>query len=423
MSSRTSTLFLCLLMSLSTLSCVTKTPSTETPPTPVFQPIPLGDKETHSLIFQKVFFRIESGSRLGEARMRGRVIDEMRWSKPSGSSLEFNVAISNGLRDLGYNVRDSADALFDSSTRAKVRYEMAAIIHQVELDFEYEYKRRTFSRGEGVGTARVQIEVLLHDTLQNKTVYSRTFVGVGEDIGLEPNPIVLAVVDGVMKSTADPDFVKLMRKEASDITESNDVVEIAACPDDVVTTLPEDLPEMLETVVEIRVGTGAGTGVIISPDGWILTAAHLVDGASEIWVRLRSGPQVPATIQRLDAHLDIALLRVAGRGYRCAQLREVDRDLDLGFDIFTINLALGDDRSHTISRGVVSGYMELDEQRYIQTDASVNPGSSGGPMLSKTGVVAGITVSKIAAEGFEGVAFAVPIQEAVRNMAIRLREN
>jgi S1-C subfamily serine protease len=272
----------------------------------------------------------------------------------------------------------------------------------------------------------VKIEVLLHDTLENKTVYSRTFVGTGVDTGLEPHPIVLAVVDGVMKSAADPKFVKLMLKEASDAAGSeavDDVFEIAVCSNSIVTALPEDLGEMLEAVVEIQVGAGTGTGVIISPDGWILTAAHLVDGASEIWVRLRFGPQVPAKIQRLDAHLDIALLRVAGRGYRCAQLRETERDLDLGYDVFMINLALGDERSHTISRGVVSGYMEYDGQRYIQTDASVNPGSSGGPMLSNTGVVAGITVAKLSAAGFEGVAFAVPIREAVRSMAIRPRGN
>lgn len=390
------------------------------------QPIPLGDKETHSLVFQKVMFRIVNGTRLGEVRMRGKVIDEMRWSKPSSASPEFNVAITNGLRDLGYNIRDSADALFDPSNQIKVRYEMAAILHQAELDFEYEYNRRRYRAGEGVGTARVRIEVLLHDSIENKTVYSRTFVGTGVDTGLKPNPIVLAVVNGVLKSTTDPKFVKLMLKEASDGTGSDptdEVVEIAACPDSFGSTLPEGLTEMLEAVVEIQVGNSGGTGVIISPDGWILTAAHVVDGASDIWARLPSGPQVPAKVQRLDAESDIALLRVPGRGYRCAQVRKANRDLALGYDVFMINMALGDGQKQTISRGVVSGYMEFNGQRYIQTDASVNPGSSGGPMLSKTGAVAGITVAKLVATGFEGVAFAVPIQEAVRNLAIRLREN
>ncbi len=67
----------------------------------------------------------------------------------------------------------------------------------------------------------------------------------------------------------------------------------------------------------------------------------------------------------------------------------------------------------------MSGYLEYDDRRFIQTDATVNPGSSGGPMLSRTQAVVGITVAKVRAAGFEGAAFAVPVHEAVRHLGIQ----
>lgn len=316
----------------------------EVPSEPVAQTIALNGEETHSLIFQKVMFRIVNGTIIGEARMRGRVIDEIRWNRSMRESREFNVAITDALRERGYDARDSADALFDSSSSVKVRYEMAAILHEVNLDFEYAYDRRHDRTGEGAGTADVKVEVLLHDSVDKKIVYSRTFTRAGVDRGLEPNPIIAAVVDGVLKSTTDPAFVKIVSKsdhDPSDPDSVGEVVEIPACPESVGSTLPEALSEILESVVEIQVGSSGGTGVIISPDGWILTAAHVVDGASEVWARLASGPQIPATVHRIDPRMDVALLHVVGRGFACAELRESDLDLDLGSDVFTINMALG----------------------------------------------------------------------------------
>ena len=406
------------------LSCAGGEPKVEPTPRPIARPLPLGDDDSHLLIFRKVMFRIVNGTVLGKVRVRNRVVDEMRWSRAHSDSAEFNVAITNALRDLGYQARDAADALFDPSSQVKIRYGMAAILHAAKLDFDYKLDRRRGRPGEGVGTADVEVEVLLHDSIENRIVYSRTFSGHGTDTGLKPNPIVSAVVDGVLKSATDPEFVKIVSMR--DFNESASVeaaenIDMAACPDPVVAELPEGLPDLLEALVEIQVGASRGTGVVISPDGWILTAAHVVDDSSEVWVRLSSGPQVPAKVHRLDARLDIALLRVPGRDYRCAQLRESDGDLALGSDVFMVNMGLGEARSQTISRGVVSGYLEFDGRRHVQTDASVNPGSSGGPMLSNAAAVTGITVSKVAAPGFEGIAFAVPIQTVVTQIGIQLR--
>ena len=310
--------------------------------------------------------------------MRGDVVDEMRWTVARSRALDFNVSVTNGLRDLGYNMRDATDALFDPGNEIKIRYVMAAILHTASLDFDYKYSQRRRRRIQGVGTADVDVEVQLHDAVANKTVYRRTFSGHGEDEGLKPNPIISAVVNAILKSTTDSKFVRLVSKRPGDAGLSASTVdefELTACPRDESLSLPRDLSETLEAVVGIEVGSARGTGVIVSPDGWVLTAAHVVDGGPEIWIRFANGAQLPATLERSDAQFDVALLRISGRDYPCAQIRIATQDLELGSDVFAINLALGENRNPTVTRGVVSGYPEQVGKRFIQTDASVNPGS------------------------------------------------
>ena len=404
------------------LACVKEPPPASGNLEPELRPIPLGNVETHPIIFRNVSYRIPTGTVIGHVRVGSRVIDEMRWSVARSKALDFNVSVTDGLRNLGYNMRDSADALFDPAAEVKIRYVMAAVLHSVELDFEYERSRRR-RQPEGVGTADVKIEVQLHDAIAKKTVYKRVFSGHGHDEGMKPNPIIGAVVDAILKATTDSGFVGLVSRSASKgnvSTAAVEMVEMPSCPSGESLSLPDDVSESLKAVLEIQVGSVVGTGVLVSPDGWILTAAHVVDGASEIWVRFANGVQLPAKVQQADTEFDVALLSIAGRDYPCSRTSSPSTDLQIGQDIFAVNLALGDDRIPTVTRGVVSGYPEQEGRRYIQTDASVNPGSSGGPLFASDGTIAGITVSKVMGIGYEGLGFAVPIDDVVRYLGVRL---
>jgi S1-C subfamily serine protease len=369
-----------------------------------------------------VSYRIPTGTILGEVRVGRDVVDEMRWTVARSRALDFNVSVTDGLRDLGYQMRDSADALFDPTGDVKIRYVMAAVLHTVELDFQYEKTRRRRTT-TGVGTADVEVEVQLFDAVANQTVYKRTFYGHGEDAGMKPNPIINAVVEAILNSATDPEFVKLVSKHPNQAQGSDASVsklDLAACRRDESAILPQGLPKALESVVEIQVGRVIGTGVIISPDGWILTAAHVVNDAPEIWVRFANGAQVLAALERSETQLDVALIRVQGRKYPCSPIRSAIEDLAIGSDVFTINLALGDDSPPAVARGVVSGYPEHEGKRFIQTDASVNAGSSGGPVFAPDSSIAGITVSKVYGIGIEGLGFAVPINDVIRHLSVRL---
>jgi S1-C subfamily serine protease len=392
-------------------------------PDPVTPAIPLGENGSEPLSFRKVVYRIQSGSVLGDIYVNRKREDEMRWTISRPHSIAFNVAVTDRLRALGYHVRDEADSLFDQREHIKVRYEMAAILHDAALNFYYKPNRKRDGHGAGIGTAEVEVEVRLHDSVEKRTVYSRVFKGRAIDEGMKPNPLVSAVVNAILKTTGDPKFVNLVAIDRVSKTAGSDphqTVEIAACERPEEHALPKGLPQMLKSVVEIQAGGVAGTGVIISPDGWILTAAHVVVDAPELWVRIDAGAQLPAVLHQVDEEADLALLRIPGKNHPCAPIRIADRKLALGSDVFAINVAIGDDRRPTITRGVVSGYPEKDGRRFIQTDASLNPGSSGGPLLAPDGRVAGITVLKVVGEGIEGLGLAVPAHEAVRQLDILL---
>jgi S1-C subfamily serine protease len=391
---------------------------------PAREVISLSSEGSHSILFQGVLFRIPSGALLGEVRIGNRVTDEMRWTRAKSQTIEFNVGITDRLRELGYQMKDASDAIFHPRRAVKARYEMAAVLHSVELDFEYERFARPGEVREGVGNARVRVEVQLHDAVLKETVYTKRFTGYGEDKGRKPTPIVPAVIDAVAQVATDPDFVELASKGLNDADDREDATEVSivtACSADDSISLPTDLPRVLESVVEIQIGRSIGSGVIVSPDGYLLTAAHVVGDAENAWVRTTRGPQLPATLIRSSPRLDVALLRVEGREHSCSSIRGTESDLELGRGVFGINISVGDPGTPTVTRGVVSGYADLRNRRLIQTDVAANPGSSGGPLIDDAGRVVGITVEKIVGEGFEGVVFAVPAPTALDELGIEFR--
>ena len=171
-------------------------------------------------------------------------------------------------------------------------------------------------------------------------------------------------------------------------------------------TLPEDLDVAKNSVVLIEHSNGLGSGVVVGDNGDILTAAHVVDTDQEITVQLLSGLSLVAEVIHRDELLDIALLRLPGSGHSCLTL--VSEPQGTGQDVFVIGAPAARELAASVSKGVVSGYPTIEEQRYLQTDASINPGNSGGPMMNAQGQVIGIARAKINGEAYEGLGFGLP---------------
>jgi serine protease Do len=158
---------------------------------------------------------------------------------------------------------------------------------------------------------------------------------------------------------------------------------------------------------------GIGSGVLISADGKVLTAAHVVQTADRVAVEFTNGMSVPARVIASEVRADVALLQLqrVPPGVVAARLADSD-SVQVGDDVFIIGAPYG--LGHSLSAGHVSGRHDMHRTvrgvpvEVLQTDAAVNMGNSGGPMFNSNGGVVGI-VSQILSQsgGFEGIGFAV----------------
>jgi serine protease Do len=160
---------------------------------------------------------------------------------------------------------------------------------------------------------------------------------------------------------------------------------------------------------------GAGSGFIVSPDGVILTNAHVVRDASEVTVKLQDRREYRARVLGSDPKTDVAVLKIDAKNLPVVPIGK-SSDLKVGEWVLAIGSPFGLDS--TVTAGVVSAKgRSLDDSNvpFIQTDVAVNPGNSGGPLINTRGEVVGIN-SQIYSQtgGYQGLSFAIPIDVAYR---------
>ncbi len=159
---------------------------------------------------------------------------------------------------------------------------------------------------------------------------------------------------------------------------------------------------------------GVGSGFILRADGYVMTNAHVVDGADELLVTLTDKREFKAKVIGLDKRTDVAVVKIEAAGLPAVKLGDVTR-LKVGEWVMAIGSPFGLDNS--VTAGIVSakGRDTGDYLPFIQTDVAINPGNSGGPLINMRGEVVGIN-SQIYSRsgGFMGISFAIPIDEASR---------
>lgn len=216
----------------------------------------------------------------------------------------------------------------------------------------------------------------------------------------EPN---IVIYQSVLRTNATGGIAGKMSIEDVVINAKHSVVEIKT--------------ETVSTSVFMRqfVSTGAGSGVIITADGYIVTNNHVVDGAQTITVRLSDGREYKATLIGTDAKTDLAVIKIDAEGLPPAVLG-YSSELLIGQSAIAIGNPLGE-LGGTVTAGIISALdreitIDGETMSLLQTDTAINPGNSGGGLFNLYGELVGIVNAKSSGSEIEGLGFAIPIDTA-----------
>ena len=246
--------------------------------------------------------------------------------------------------------------------------------------------------------------------------------------------VILALALAAPMSFADPapDFTALVAK-TKDAVVSIEVESRVSAPSTIngfppeifedFFGFPDPFGQQFEAPREQRILQGQGSGFIIDSDGYILTNAHVVEGAEKVRVQLNNNKEYNADVIGLDKRTDVALVKIQGDHLPVAKIGDSDQ-VQVGDWVLAIGSPFG--FCHTATQGIVSAVARNlpsgDYVPFIQTDAAINPGNSGGPLFNSKGEVIAINSQIYSRSGaFNGLAFSIPINMA-KNIADQLKD-
>jgi S1-C subfamily serine protease len=173
------------------------------------------------------------------------------------------------------------------------------------------------------------------------------------------------------------------------------------------------IADAVGAVVLVLSGGGHGSGFLVSTDGYLMTAEHVVGSDKYVKIRWSDGLEGVGEVIRTDKRRDVALIKTDPRGRQPLALRR--EAPQPGDTVFAIGAPIDPKLQNTVTRGVVSANRIMDGFSFIQSDVTVDPGNSGGPLLDEQGRVLGFTDRGLrSAEAPTGLNFFVPIDDALR---------
>ena len=240
------------------------------------------------------------------------------------------------------------------------------------------------------------------------------------------NKVIIQQVERSSSSSADSESAAEGTTVSSGMTTAQ--VAKTVSPSVVVITTEQVVYSQWSWYGQSQVESGAGSGVIISSDGYILTCAHVVDGASSITVTI-DDKDYTATLVGEDTTSDVAVIKIDATGLTPATVGDSD-NLKVGQSVMAVGNPLGE-LGGTVTGGMISalnrsvtiqGTSSTNTMSLIQMDASVSPGNSGGGLFNMNGELIGIVNAKSSSSDAEGLGFAIPINDAIK-VAQQLLEN
>jgi len=373
----------------------------------------IGEQKTPLIEFTKLVFNIKHDKEIGSTGKTNVKSYNNNYVQRSMESNKENWIgqITEEFKSRKLNIKSNEVDLFGGrAEKASAKFLIAAEVQDVWISI---FNARSY--------AFVTIKWSLFDQRKRKVVYEQVGYGFGEGKEGYRDHLDNAYKTAATHLTCNEEFLNaLMGVEVGDSDDDMSSIEIKDVGDVKLDIGSNVIKRSIESTVTIVTNDGFGSGFVISEDGKILTNEHVINGASSIEVIFNNGLRLDAEVVRKDRYYDVAVLQITvGKGYKPLPLAIGENiGYEVGDDVMAIGTPVAIDLGQTVSRGIVSGNRKHEERLFIQTDVSVSPGNSGGPLINKDGKVIGIITLKISEDRAEGLSFAVPINQTLESLKI-----
>ncbi len=416
-------------------------------PTPQLISVNKPISQQSSFVLQKVVANIKRGTAIGHFPSSGNMgsvgVDgylcndshsgksTMDWG--AGSSVLGNWSTELGeifyetLNTNGFNVAgDPKDLFGQNKSVASAEYLVGASITQIKSNFcedHHWWDGRPLN--EYSGEMYLNVTWTVFSNLTQREVMEIQSGGYHRQIATKKEGIILtfhnafaAAVESFISTKEFQDIALKAENAGSTLQAFKGQPLQLVLPEVSQEIIENKLDTVLSAVVTIRSGAGHGSGFIINEDGYILTNAHVVNEATNVAVILNNGLEILGEVIRTNEQRDVALVKVPLRipsplPIRHKQAENLEK-------VYVIGSPLKEELQSSVTSGIVSAYRNSSDPNssYIQSDAAISPGNSGGPLLDQYGNVMGISVSKLTGNSAEGINLFIPALNALDALKI-----
>jgi len=409
--------------------------SATVPSAPSPEPPPVPRPATARVIeLKKLVIRVPARASVGTLRSGWACLSAKPLTPAAGRAFLTDGDLADVFREefsaVGYTVPGDPNDLFDEDSDTRPDYLIGGIVRDVKANLCA--SGPSSGAGRAKGEASLSVDWQVYSLRTRKVEFTMTSEGAARLASVRDGggfEVFRQAFRGAARNLlASARLREILERSA--VVESKPPVEeepivVAFQTQRGKLSVQEDmLSDARLSVVTVVAGGAFGSGFLISTDGYLLTNQHVVGNAHYVIARFVTGREVHGEVVRSNAARDIALVKLEGDRYRPLPLGNTSA-LKPGADVFAIGTPLFEEFGQTVSKGVVSGFGESDGQRLIRSDVGIHKGSSGGPLLVKSGHVVGVAVEGVILPQLGigvGLNSFIPIEEAIEVLRLRNTE-